>query len=133
MRYSIGIVVVALLVIVGCGSDKSSGPEPTLSEQILGSWNHDEGDSDLLFLENTSFEQLAKGLDSGDTFIWVGGWRITAGNILIRDFWTEANIKTPLQTSSLPNITLTSYVSITGTKMTLVDVDTQRTSHYTKQ
>ena len=101
----ISIAVIAVALIVGCGSDKSTGPELTLAEKLVGEW---EG---TLKREHTSYYHIiVLGADSSyqatgigtaiDTLGYnssgydIGTWEIIPGDIMLTHITKYTNLLT---------------------------------------
>jgi hypothetical protein len=123
MRHSISIAVMAVALIVGCGSDKSTGPELTLAEKLVGEWEGKvaglEGTHIMVFYENGEYK--ATFVSEDESVFTEGVWEVLPGDLLKIEYTGS----TDLLTGELSDFDFefTRSASIEGDKLTLTWLD----------
>lgn len=115
---SMALVAVAL---IGCGSDKSNGPEPTLAEKLAGEWEVklEEGTHIMEFSENGEYKATLVSED--ESVLTEGVWEVLPGDLLkieltrLTDLLTGENDPFDFQ--------VTRSASIEGDELTLTWLD----------
>jgi hypothetical protein len=126
MRYSIGIAVMAVALIVGCGSDKSTGPELTLAEKLVGEWvgAQDEGLHTMNLISNGSYEATFVKDDESQAVFNEGIWELLPGDLLKITIFTSTDLKTS-ESFNATHWTFTQSVLLEGNTLTLKFLDAE--------
>jgi hypothetical protein len=124
MRYSISVGVMVVAFAVGCGSDKSTGPD--LDEGLIGEWDNDS--SAIQFFIGGVYEQIT----TKENQLWLteGSWNLKVGDFLVLKSRRSA-LLSDLENWIYSTDTVTAKASISGKRLTLEFVSSNADSAFT--